>query len=158
MQLRGTSKCVILSLKSPSHPSSQVMCLASYEFESLAFLSLSKLLVSLTQTAGQLGSIWTRGQRATIYFVSIDPLDVITFEIHDQDGNVVHTIATDAPASAGNYTLQVPYQAPPSDCYSCFLVAISNTYPENYHTVSRFVVYCTAPQTSSFLLTVMSLL
>ena len=78
---------------------------------------------------------------ATIYFESSDPLDVLTFEIHDQYGNVVHTVATDAPAAAGNYTLQVPYQAPPSDCFSCFLVGISNTYPENYHTVSRFLVY-----------------
>lgn len=85
----------------------------------------------------QLGAIWVRGQNATIHFTSRDPLDLITFEIHDQDGNVVYVVAADVPAYIGNYTLDIPYQAPPSDCFSCFLVGISSTYPENYHTVSK---------------------
>jgi hypothetical protein len=83
----------------------------------------------------QLGAIWVRGQNATIHFQSSDPLDLITFEIHDQDGNVVHVVATDVSATKGNHTVTIPHQAPPSDCFSCFLVAISSTYPENYHTV-----------------------
>ena len=83
---------------------------------------------------GQDGAMWARGRNATIAFEASDPSDTLTLELQDENGAVVFVVTTEAQVSKGSFTFALPYVAPPSDCFSCFLVAVSNRYPSIYHT------------------------
>ncbi len=83
---------------------------------------------------GQDGAMWVRGRDATVTFEGSDPSDTLALEIHDETGAVVFQVTTEAQVSAGSYSFPVSYQAPPPDCFSCFLVAVSNRYPSIQYT------------------------
>jgi len=83
---------------------------------------------------GQDGAMWVRGRNATITFKASDASDTLTLEIQDENGATVFVVTTKAEVSAGSFTFALPFMAPPSDCFSCFLVAVSNRYPSIYHT------------------------
>jgi len=83
---------------------------------------------------GQDGAMWVRGRDAIVRFEASDPSDTLTLEVQDEDGAVVFVVTTEAQVSQGSFTFALPFIAPPSDCFSCFLVAVSNRYPSIYHT------------------------
>lgn len=82
---------------------------------------------------GQDGAMWVRGREARITFKASDPSDTLTLEVQDENGAIVFVVTTDAQVSEGTFNYSVPFAAPPSDCFSCFLVAVSNLYPSLYH-------------------------
>eukprot|EP00624_Nannochloropsis_granulata_P004038 evm.model.NODE_30269_length_19457_cov_23.303541.1 len=83
---------------------------------------------------GQDGAMWVRGRNATIAFKASDDSDTLTLEVQDENGATVFVVTTRAEVSAGSFTFALPFMAPPSDCFSCFLMAVSNRYPSIYHT------------------------
>jgi len=85
------------------------------------------------ECAGQAGFLWSRG-RTAIDFSMSNPVDSLTLELHE-NGVVVHTITTMAQESP--YEYPVGFTTPPPECYVCFLVARSNTYPEVYYKVNK---------------------
>jgi len=77
---------------------------------------------------GQDGALWARGQNATVVVESSDPSDTLRLEIRDQQGTLIFVVVEDAPAS-GVIETPVPFSVPPPEFSSCFMTAISNTYP-----------------------------